>query len=182
MRIVGDTKANVINAAKSKDLALLRNILFDAISDLIEKSPDQVISALQKSKVKISSNADIKTIINSVAYNIVNNRIFQKNISILIAFHNTGQKPTDEDFNGNWSNAEDGGSGGGYVTAISNAVGSIFTFASSTNELKSEETKAKSAMMVAIFGKEEKTNYIPIVILGGVLIIGAIVVWRVTAK
>lgn len=182
MRIVGDTKANVINAAKSKDLALLRNILFDAISDLIEKSPDQVISALQKSKVKISSNADIKTIINSVAYNIVNNRIFQKNISILIAFHNTGQKPTDEDFNGNWSNAEDGEGSGNLVASISNAVGSIFNFASSTNELKSEETKAKSAMMVAIFGKEEKTNYIPIVILGGVLIIGAIVVWRVTAK
>ena len=178
MRIIANTKINILNAAKSKDEKLLHNVLFDAISDIIEKNPEQIIQALQKANVNISSDANTQTIINSVAYNIVNNKIFQKNISVVIAFHNTGQRPEDKDFKGDWSNEDGGGEGGGYVTAISNAVGSIFTFASSTNELKSEEAKAKSAMMVAVFGTKEKRNYIPLVILGGILLIGGVVVWK----
>ena len=61
-------------------------------------------------------------------------------------------------------------------------VGSIAQFGSSGKELKAEELKTKSKMYEKIFGKEEKTNWLPIAVIGGVLLIGALVVWRVTAN
>ena len=62
-------------------------------------------------------------------------------------------------------------------------VGSISQWGASKNQLKAEEEKSKSLMYQKIFGnKEKKTNWLPIVAIAGVLLIGGIVVYRVTAK
>ena len=65
------------------------------------------------------------------------------------------------------------------VSSIANAVGSIFGFATATQNLKSQEKQAKAVMYTKIFGEQKKRNWMPIIVLGGVLLIGGLVVWRV---
>ena len=62
-------------------------------------------------------------------------------------------------------------------------IGSISMWGASKNELKTEEAKSKALMYSKIFGaNEKKTNWLPIVAIAGVLLIGGVVVYRVTAK
>jgi hypothetical protein len=83
---------------------------------------------------------------------------------------------------GGESGGGDGGGGGNLVSSIANMVGSISSWGASSNDLKTEELKTKGIMYEKIFGVEKKTNWMPIVVVGGVLLIGALVVWRMTAK
>jgi hypothetical protein len=184
MRITANTKENLLSAAKAKDEILGKEILFDALSNLIEEDQEQVLTALKKSGVTLSPNAGKERIIEAVSYNIVNNPIFQKNIAVVLAFHNTGEKPSEEDY---LSAEGEGGGGGGasWVTAITSAVGSVMGFASSTQELKATEADAKARMYEKILGgqqQEKKTNWLPIIAVAGVLLIGGLVVWRTTGK
>ena len=61
-------------------------------------------------------------------------------------------------------------------------IGSIGKWGSSANDLKAEELRTKSKMYEKIFGGQQKRNWMPIIVVSGVLLIGAMVVWRMTAK
>ena len=98
----------------------------------------------------------------------------------MFAAQSQNRTPAREEF----SNAKGGAKGGGAdpISAISNAVSSIFNFATSSKNLKSEEAKAKAAMYSKIFGKEQKRNWMPIIIISGVLLIGGVVAYMSLKK
>ena len=185
MRYHANISENIVNAAKANDKALVREIVLDEIVTLIEENPKVLSEALRNSKVKVSDSPTKEELINKSAYALVNNSIFKKNISVVFAAQSQNRTPAREEFsNENGAGGKGGGGSGGggnMVSSIADAVGSIFNFATSSKNLKSEEAKAKSAMYSAVFGKEKKRNWLPVVAIAGVLLIGAIVVWRVTA-
>ena len=186
MRYHANISENIVNAAKANDKALVREIVLDEIVTLIEENPKVLSEALRNSKVKVSDSPTKEELINKSAYALVNNSIFKKNISVVFAAQSQNRTPAREEFSN--ENAKGGAKGGGgkggggnMVSSIADAVSSIFNFATSSKNLKSEEAKAKADMYSAIFGKEKKRNWLPVVAIAGVLLIGAIVVWRVTA-
>jgi hypothetical protein len=178
MRYHANISENIINAAQANDKALTREIVLDEIVTLIEESPEKLAEALRQSNVKVRAQLTKEELIDRSAYALINNPIFQKNIAVVLAAQEENRTPAREEFAS--SDGEDGG-GMGIVASISNAVNSAFTFGTATQNLKSEEVKAKAMMYSKIFGKEKKRNWLPIVAITGVLLIGALVVWRVTA-
>jgi len=185
MRYYGNFAENIINAYKSQDKELLKELVYDENARLIEMNPELVVNALKESNVDVSSDASKLDLIGMSAYNIVNNPIFQRNLEVAIAEGQDYDIPNKDRFSNAEAGAEGSGGEGGsgsMVTAIAGAVGSIFEFGTSTQNLKSEEEKAKAAMYSKIFGEQKKRNYMPYIVVGGVLLIGALVVWRVTAN
>jgi hypothetical protein len=179
MRYHANISENIVNAAKANDKALVQQIVLDEIVTLIEENPEKLSKALEDSSVNVSSNPSKEELINKSAFALVNISSFKRNISNVLASQMIDRQPARQEF----SNSEggEGGGGGGWIAAIAGAVSSGFAFGSATQNLKSEEAKAKSAMYAKIFGKERKRNWLPIIALTGVLLIGALVVWRVTA-
>lgn len=81
-----------------------------------------------------------------------------------------------------YSNESGGQSGGGmgdWIKVIGGAIDSGFKFGQSANELKGEKEKTKQTIYNKLFGDGEKTNWLPIIALTGVLAIGGIVVYMV---
>ena len=184
MRFNGNTIENLISAKKSKDEILVKDLLVDEMSNIIQSEPKQMIKALRNSKVKISDTVSKQDLISIASYNLYNNPIFQKNLAVTITNRNLGSTESYANSEGGSGGGSSSGGGGGsdIISALAGMVGSIAQFGSSGKELKAEELKTKSKMYEKIFGKEEKTNWLPIAVIGGVLLIGALVVWRVTAN
>jgi len=185
MRYQGDSIENLTNAAESNDFALIREIVLDKISQLIENNPQEIINALKHSNVQVSESATKEDLINKASSNIVNNKLFQKNIAVIMVFENTGESPKEEDYangEGGAGTGSGGSGGGGWITSVADMVGSGFKFGIATQELKATQATAKASMFEKVFGKEQKTNWLPIIAIAGVLLIGGLVVWRVTAS
>lgn len=187
MRFQGNVVENLMGALKSKDEILAKEILVDEMAQIIENNPKEMIKTLRYSKVNVSDTASKKKLVNLASYNLHNNPSFQKNLAVTIVKKGSAE-PSDYDrFVANPEAGEmaakGGGKGGaGMASAIASMIGSIGKWGSSRNDLKAEEARTKSLMYQKIFGQEQKINWMPIIVVGGVLLIGALVVWRTTAK
>lgn len=176
MRYSGNVVNNLMSAAKSQDKVLIKELLVDAMANMIENDPKEMIKTLRHSKVDISENASTSELIKVSSYNLHNNPIFQKNLAV--AFTSNGDAESSD-----YAEAEGGSEKGGLVSSIADMVGSISQWGQSSNDLKKEEERTKARMYEKIFGDNKpKTNWLPIVAIAGVLLIGGIVVWRVTSN
>ena len=84
MRYYGDFSTNFTNAVGSSDEKLIKSLLIDKYSFLISNYPTQVAKALTDSGVEVKNPNDKKELIDKVSVAIVNNRQFQKAISVLV--------------------------------------------------------------------------------------------------
>ena len=186
MRFQGNSIDNLIAAAKSKDEILVRDLIVDEIANTIQNNPKEMIKTLRNSNVKISDNSSLEDLVDIASYNLHNNLIFQKNLAVSINnkyLENSETYANSEGGGGSEGGGEGGkGGGGNIVSAIAGMIGSIGQFGASRNDLKAEEMRTKSKMYEKIFGGDKKTNWLPIVAIGGVLLIASLVVWRVTAN
>lgn len=204
MRFQGNIIENLYSAKRAKDSALLKELILDKTSELIDNQPKSIIKALKKSNVRVSDNANKMQLIELASKNLYENRIFQKNLAVTIATDGIAQdseyaNSSGFDLNailgsigGGGGGAAAGGAAGGaaaggggaagIISSVGDMVGSIAQFGASKNQLKVEEQRSKAAMYEKVFGAKKKTNWLPIVIIAGVLLIGGVVVWRVTAN
>ena len=205
MRFQGNIIENLYSARRAKDSALLKELILDKTSELIDKQPKSIIKALKKSNVRVSDNANKMQLIDLASKNLYENRIFQKNLAVTIATDGIAQDSEYANSSGFDLNAllgsiggggggaaaggaaaggaaSGGGGAAGIISSVADMVGSIGQFGASRNQLKAEEQKSKAAMYEKVFGAKTKTNWLPIVIIAGVLLIGGVVVWRVTAN
>lgn len=181
MRFQGNVVDNLTAAARSNDKILVREIIIDEMANIIENDPKQMIKALRFSKVKLSDSVSKEELVSLASYNLHNNTIFQKNLAVTLSMKGSAENHDYANQDGGGGGGE-GGGGGNIVSSIADMVGSIGKWGASANDLKAEESKTKGKMYEKIFGGQQKTNWLPIVALAGVLLIGGIVVWRVTAK
>lgn len=180
MRFQGNVVENLKAAAKSNDTVLIGDLLIDEMANIIEKNPTEMIKTLRNSKVDISDMASQDDLVSAASYNLHNNRIFQKNIAVMLVKKGSAQP---HDYAGaEGGGGEGGGGGGNIVSSIADMVGSISQWGASNQNLKAEEQRTKGKMYEKIFGGQQKRNWMPIIVVAGVLLIGAMVVWRVTAK
>jgi hypothetical protein len=165
-----------MNAVGSNDIELQRDIILDQIAELIKTNVGSVVDALIKSGVSVPDKYTKIDIINAVSKSIYSNAEFQKNIGFLI------QKKTVNFSNGVGdapAPAPTTGSkiGSALGSFFSTSLGSVFDVIGSAQDRKAAEANAKASLMGKIFGEDDKqkTNYIPIVIIGSVLLLGGII-------
>ena len=202
MRYQGNIVENLQSAAKARDKALIKELVLDKTASLIENDPKAIITALKKSGVKVSDNATKLQLIDLASVNLYENRLFQKNLAVTLVNEGMAQdsdyaNSTGQGFDlggllgglgGGGGDAASAGKGGGgaaaagIVSSVADMVGSISQWGASKNQLEAQEQQSKQMMYSRIFGEKKKTNWLPIVIVAGVLLIGGVVVWRVTAK
>ena len=179
MRFQGNVVQNLTAAARSNDEILMKELLIDAMVNIIETQPKEMAKTLRYSNIKASDTASKEDLIRLASYNLYNNPIFQKNLAVTLVM---GDDATKSDYASAEGSGGEGGGGGNIVASIADMIGSISKWGASNQDLKAEEERTRGQMYEKIFGQEKKTNWMPIVVVGGVLIIGAIVVWRMTAK
>jgi|TARA_R110000787_G_scaffold11722_5_gene38446 hypothetical protein len=176
MRFQGDIIENLTAAAQSQDENLIQELVIDEMANIIENDPNEMIKTLRYSKVKVDDTASKEELINLSVKNLYSNSIFQKNLAVTFTKKGSAAKH-------DYAGAEgDGGGGGNIISSIANMIGSIGKWGSSSKDLKAEESRTKARMFEKIFGSGKKRNWMPIIVVAGVLLIGAMVVWRVTAK
>ena len=148
------------------------------MANIIENSPKEMIKTLRYSNVKVNDSVSKEKLVALASYNLYNNPLFQKNIAVTLVIGNSATKSDYASAEG----GKGGGGGGNIVSAVANMIGSIGKWGASSNDLKAEEERTKGKMYEKIFGGQQKRNWMPIIVVSGVLLIGALVVWRTTAK
>lgn len=144
-----------------------RKDLYRAIGKAISSNRNEVINAIKSASIKVPSMANDNELATIISRNVFTNERLAKNLEKIVV-----EKQ--------YSNAIDP------VSAIAEGVGSLFNFgnqliqgAQSKNEaerqLALEQERARQEMIKGLFQKP-KTNYLPYVIIGSVLLIGGIVV------
>lgn len=192
-----EQKNKNVGADKYRD----KKYVLHKIAQLIKSNPLSISSALNHSKVFIENPYDKRELAEKVAYNIVNNLQFQRNISLVLGANEAGVLETlkDEDYSnlggrGDINYAEQASEGGkaiasatasgaqsgGWVGAIVGAViGTVtagFGWGAAGKKAKIDEERYRQELIGELF-EEPKTNWMPIYIVGGVLIVGGIVTY-----
>lgn len=181
MRFHGNVIENLQAAAKSQDKILIKEILVDEMANIIESNPKEMIKTLRHSKVDISDSASKENLISAASYNLYNNPIFQKNLAVTLVMKGSASSHDYASSNGDTGKVASGG-GADPVSAIANAIGSIANWGASATDLKAEEERTKGKLYEKIFGEKQKTNWMPIIVVGGVLLIGGIVAYITLKK
>lgn len=175
MRYEGSSfKSNFMNAVGSNDVELQKDIILDQIAELIKTDVSSVVDALVKSGVSMPEKYSKIDVVNAVSKSIYSNTEFQKNIGFLI------QKKT-VNFSNGVGDAPAPTTGSGIGAALgsffSTSLGSVVGVIGSVQERKKAEADAKTSLINKIFGDQQtqKTDYLPVIIIGSVLLIGGIV-------
>ena len=187
----GDLMSNFSGGAMSKDVSMTKDIVISTIYHLIDKNPKELITSLKASNVAVSVNPTKKELINKSIDALYFNEKFQQEISKYIASTSSKFSNSDGGFMEKISGLFGGGGGGSTsggtsapeitvgadpVSAIAGAIGSIFSFAGVKAEAKAQAEADKNRLISGLLADDDKkTNWLPIVIIGGVLVLGGIV-------
>jgi hypothetical protein len=186
MKYGGNFYGNFSNANGSQNKDYTKDVILDEVARLIELDRPSIIAILRESGYKLDPKASKKEVINYTVRALYNKPQFRNDVSALIVKSNTDFSNA----NGEWfqglfgkgdtstPSTEGGagaGAGAGAASAIAGAIGAIFTFGTANKNQKAEEERTRQEMYAKLLGNEEKTNWTPIVVVGGVLLLGGVV-------
>jgi fructose-1,6-bisphosphatase/sedoheptulose 1,7-bisphosphatase-like protein len=191
----GNMMSNFSGGILSNDKDMTKDVVLSEVHKILDKSPEVLIETLNSSGQAVSKNVSKKDLVHLTVENLYENPKFRENISaLIIAGNETNYYNSDGDvmdklkglFNkgGGGADAGSGGSapkvtvGADPISAIAGAIGSIFSFAQSGKDRKAAKEADKRKLQVALLGGDDKkTNWLPIVLIGGILLIGGAVAY-----
>jgi hypothetical protein len=190
-------KNNNVEAVKYKN----KKYVLKKIAQLIKTNPLYIASTLKYSKVFIENPYNKRELAEKVAHSLVNNLSFQKNIALVLGVAEAGKLDvlTDGDFSslggrgevdqkGEWKNTgkvigsatvagtAQGGWVGAIVGAVVGAVNAGFSWGTAGKRAKIDEEQYRQELLGELF-EEPKKNYLPLYIIGGVLLAGGVVTY-----
>jgi len=190
----GDIMSNFSGSIMSNDKEMQKDILLSEIHKILDKNPKSLIDALKNSGVDVPSDISKKHLIHLVVEAVYENTKFRENIAFLIAqnqhsnfsnangelfdkikgfFNKSGDGSSDSTAEGAGGKILGGAASGGALGAISGAVNSIFGFAKSKTDAKTQKEADKQKLILALTQEEKKkSNLMPIIIIASVLLIG----------
>lgn len=173
-----------------------KRFVLQQISNLIKDNPKLVVEAIESSNINIENPNDKVELVNKTAYALSHSKSFPRKIGEALAlmeqqkeFSNLGGKGKvdvkgealrggKQIVKGAASGAKTGGLFGIIAGAVVGAVDAGFGFATAGKRAKIEEEQYRQQLLGSLFeGKKKKSNLVPILIVGGVLIVGAIVTY-----
>jgi len=188
--------SNFSGGVLSNDRDMTKDVVLSEVHKILDKSPEVLIETLNSSGQAVSKNVSKKDLVHLTVENLYENPKFRDNISALIILGNeTNYNNLDGDgsvmdkLKGLFSKGgADAGSGGvnapkvtvgaDPISAIAGAIGSIFSFAQSSKDRKAaKEADKRKLQMSLLGGDDKKINWLPIVLIGGILLIGGAVAY-----
>lgn len=174
-----------------------KKFVLEQISNVIKSEPQLVAKAIESSGIHINDSNDRIELVNKTAYGLSHNAKFPSKIGQLLAFKEKekfsnlggrGKVDVKEQLiqggsaigKGTVSGAQSGGIWGAIAGFVVGSVDAGFGAASAKNKAKIEEEQYRQELLGKLFGGNKKNkNLVPILIIGGVLVVGAIVTFIV---
>jgi NADH:ubiquinone oxidoreductase subunit 6 (subunit J) len=170
----GNLMSNFAGSMLSKDKEMTKSVILSEVHKLIAKNPAVLIEALTSSGVVVKKGISKNDLIDLVVDNLYSNDSFKEKLAVIIS-GNTKPKYSNGDGEGDDSEGG-GGIPTGAVGAIAGAIGSIFSFGASKTNAKTQAQADKEKLKLALLADDKKkTNWLPIVIISSVLLVGGII-------
>jgi hypothetical protein len=190
----GNMMSNFSGGVLSKDRDMTKDVVLSEIHKILDKSPEVLIEALNSSGQAVSKNVSKKDLVHLTVENLYENPKFRDNISALIiegneTNYNNADGAIMDKLKGFFSKGGADDSSGGAsapkvtvgadpISAIAGAIGSIFSFAQSGKDRKAAKESDKRKLQMSLLADDDKkTNWLPIVLIGGILLIGGAVAY-----
>ena len=173
-----------------------RKFVLKQISKIIQSNPRLVASALERSNISIENPNDKRELVDKTAFVLANSLSFPSNIGKVLAVRETESEYSNLGGKGkvDWKaelgntgkviaqgtagGAKSGGLFGAIAGAVVGAVNAGFSWARAGKNAKIEEEQYRQELLNDLFSeKKKKKNYLPIFIIGGVLIVGGVVTY-----
>jgi hypothetical protein len=178
----GNMMSNFSGAINSQDNDMAKDVLLSEIHKVLDKKPDVLIEALNNSEIATPSTISKRELIHKVVEALYESKKFRDIISQIVienneSYNNGDGKGVSSIMEG-LSKTGGGAASGGVVGAVSGAIDSIFSTVGKFKEAKTQKQSDKAKLLASILeDKPKKTNYLPIIIITGVLLIGGIVAY-----
>lgn len=161
----GDLMSNFAGSVRSGDAKMTKGVIISKLAKVIENEPKELIKALKESGVSIDDKTSVSNLIDKSISSLYENEKFREEVAKLLV--------------SDYSNV----AGGVVVGAVSETLGQVFGMINSSQDRKAQEEADKRALQMQLLeGEEKKTNWLPIVIIGGVLVIGGMVAYITLKK
>ena len=159
----GNMMSNFSGAVNSQDNDMAKDVLLSEIHRVLDKNPEILIDALNNSGIATPSTISKRELIHSVVEALYESEKFRNNVSQFVIEGN-------EQANSNFV--------GAIIATAGTTIGAIFKGVQNKNQTKAQKEADKRKLVSSLLeDKPKKTNYLPIVIIGGVLLIGGIVAY-----
>ncbi len=176
-----------------------KKFVLKKIAKLIKQNPKIVLNALERSDIYVENPNSKIELATKTAYALTNSKTFPSNIGKVLALQGIQEEQSSFSSLGgkgkvDWKSetvnsgaaigkgiaggAKSGGIVGAIIGAVVGAVDAGFGWAKAGKKAKTEEEKYRQELLNDLFTKKERKNkYLPIFIIGGVLIAGGIVTY-----
>jgi hypothetical protein len=159
----GNMMSNFSGAINSQDNDMAKDVLLSEIHRVLDKNPEVLINALNNSEIATPSTISKRELIHKVVEALYESEKFRNNISQFVIEDNEQES----------SNFV-----GAIIAAAGTTVGAIFKGVQNKNQTKAQKEADKRKLTASLLEeKSKKTNYLPIILIGGVLLIGGIVAY-----
>ena len=159
----GNMMSNFSGAINSQDNDMAKDVLLSEIHKVLDKNPEVLIDALNNSGIATPSTISKRELIHKVVEALYENEKFRENISKFVI---EGNEQESSNFVG------------AIIATAGTTIGAIFKGVQNKNQTKAQKEADKRKLTASLLeDKPKKTNYLPIIIIGGVLLIGGIVAY-----
>jgi hypothetical protein len=158
----GNMMSNFSGAINSQDNDMAKDVLLSEIHKVLDKNPEILIEALNNSEIATPSTISKRELIHKVVEALYESEKFRENVSKFVIEENES-----------YNNAV-----GAIVAGSLTAFNQIFKGVQNKNKRKDQKEADKNKLLASVLeDKPKKTNYLPIILIGGVLLIGGIVAY-----
>ena len=155
--------SNFSGAINSQDNDMAKDVLLSEIHKVLDKNPEVLIDALNNSEIATPSTISKRELIHKVVEALYENEKFRENISKFVI---EGNEQESSNFVG------------AIIATAGTTIGAIFKGVQNKNQTKAQKEADKRKLTASLLeDKPKKTNYLPIIIISGVLLVGGIVAY-----
>jgi hypothetical protein len=159
----GNMMSNFSGAINSQDNDMAKDVLLSEIHKVLDKNPEILIDALNNSGIATPSTISKRELIHKVVEALYESEKFRDNVSKFVI---EGNEQESSNFLG------------AIITAGTTTLSAIFKGVQNKNQTKAQKEADKRKLIASILEeKPKKTNYLPIILISGVLLIGGIVAY-----
>lgn len=159
----GNMMSNFSGAINSQDNDMAKDVLLSEIHKVLDKNPEILIDALNNSGIATPSTISKRELIHKVVEALYESEKFRDNISKFVI---EGNEQESSNFVG------------AIIATAGTTLGAIFKGVQNKNQTKAQKEADKRKLIASILEeKPKKTNYLPIILISGVLLIGGIIAY-----
>jgi hypothetical protein len=163
---------NATQALKTGNKDVQKDMIFSEVASLIAEHPDKVIVALKESGVEVPTGIETRSLIKLTVKNLFENKSFQKELAVLISQYVLIKTPQE------YSNVTALDWIGDIANMIEGVATPIIEAEYTDERIKEAQAQAEAQITAQVLlEREKRKKMLPLMIIGGTLLIGGIVLF-----